>query len=365
MRANEIISVDCIPMRLPFHHWSPAPLFAGKPRDKIDSALVRLQTRDGMVSWGESYCAEPGALKSIFDNLIAPLARNKDAEDPGLLTAMQRILQNLGRSGPIVHALAGLDIALWDLRSKRQGVPLYELLGGKKRNKVRAYASLLQYYDNAERIRSVTAQALNQGYTEIKLHEKTATALAAARAEAGPEIPIMVDTNCAWLPSEAPAAITEMVPLNPYWIEEPLWPPEDHIALKQLKTECGIPLAVGENASNTFAMNRLIIDETVQFIQPSVIKIGISAAHALSQECKDTTVTCAPQVAYFGPGYLASLHLIASQQNEVSLERLYVDLAHVPYGASVPIQNGWVQVLDLPGLGADPEQDLIQGRYSK
>ena len=75
-------------------------------------------------------------------------------------------------------------------------------------------------------------------------------------------------------------------------------------------------------------------------------------------------VACAPQVAYFGPGYLASLHLLAAQRAEASLERLYVELAHVPYGGTVPVTRGWVDLPDGPGLGADPEADLAAGRYA-
>jgi L-alanine-DL-glutamate epimerase-like enolase superfamily enzyme len=365
MPANTIVSVTCIPMRLPFHHWSPAPLFAGRPRDKLDSALVRVQTEDGTVAWGESYCVEPTALIAVFGTLIAPLAVGKDADDADTwLPAVHRTLHNLGRSGPVVHALAGLDIALWDLKAKRARVPLYQLLGGKRRSRVRAYASLLQYYGNAERLDAVTSQALNEGYTEIKLHERTADALAAVRKSTGPGVPIMVDTNCAWLPDEAPAAIDAMKPFDPFWIEEPLWPPEDDRALKHLKHECGVPLAVGENAASTYALKHMIDTESVDYVQPSVIKLGLTAAWQVAQHCVGTRVTCAPQIAFFGPGYLASLHMIAAQEADVALERLYVELAHVPYGQSVPIRNGFVDVPDAPGLGADPEAELAQGRFA-
>jgi L-alanine-DL-glutamate epimerase-like enolase superfamily enzyme len=364
MPANTIVSVTCIPMRLPFHHWAPAPLFAGRPRDKLDSALVRVQTEDGTVAWGESYCVEARALMAVFETLIAPLATGRDADDAALLPGMQRTLHNLGRSGPVVHALAGLDIALWDLRAKRAGVPLYELLGGKRRSRVRVYASLLQYYGSAERLDAVTTQALNEGYTEIKLHERTADALGAVRQAAGPNIPIMVDTNCAWLPDEAPTAIEAMLAHDPFWIEEPLWPPEDDQALKRLKQRSQVPLAVGENAASTYALTQMIDNESVDYVQPSVIKLGLTAAWQIAEHCVGTRVTCAPQVAFFGPGYLASLHLIAAQQADVALERLYVQLAHVPYGETVPIRQGFVDIPDTPGLGADPEIELAQGRYA-
>ena len=364
MSANTITSVTCIPMRLPFHHWSPPPLFAGRPRDKLDSALVRVQTEDGTVAWGESYCVEPRALQAIFETLIAPLACGKQADDPTLLPTMQRVLHNLGRSGPVVHALAGLDIAIWDLRAKREGVPLYALLGGKQRDQVRVYASLLQYYANAPVLEQVTQQALGEGFTEIKLHERTADALAAVRRAVGPDVPVMVDTNCAWLPHEAADAITAMLPYQPFWIEEPLWRPEDEQALAALRQQVNVPLAVGENASCALALQRMVEQECVQYVQPSVIKLGLTAALEISRACAGTSVICAPQVAFFGPGFLASLHLIAAQHTEVSLERLYVELAHVPYGHTVPIENGWLQVPDAPGLGADPEAELAQGRYA-
>lgn len=364
MSANTIVSVTCIPLRLPFHHWSQPPLFAGRPRDKLDSALVRLETQDGSVAWGESYCVEPRALQAIFETLIAPLACGRQADDTTLLPGMQRVLHNLGRSGPVVHALAGMDIALWDLRAKRAGVPLYQLLGGKRRDQVRVYASLLQYYADPVLLEQVTQRALGEGYTEIKLHERTAPAVAAVRQAAGPGVPIMVDTNCAWLPGEAEAAITEMLPSQPFWIEEPIWMPEDAQALAALRQRVPVPLAVGENASCALALKRMVEEACVQYVQPSVIKLGLSAAWDIAQACQGTAVTCAPQVAFFGPGFLASLHLIAAQETEVSLERLYVELAHVPYGRSVPIEGGWLQVPDRPGLGADPEAELAQGRYA-
>ncbi|MCZ2496463.1 mandelate racemase/muconate lactonizing enzyme family protein [Xylophilus sp. Kf1] len=365
MSANDIVSVRCIPMRLPFHHWSKPPLFAGKPRDKLDSALVRLETADGTVAWGESYCVEPRAMQAIFESLVAPLACGRSADDRGLVPAMQRVLHNLGRSGPVLHALAGLDIALWDLRAKREKTPLYQLLGGKKRDRVKVYASLLQYYGDVPLLTEVTQRALSEGYREIKLHERTAEAVGAARASVGKDVPVMVDTNCAWLPSEAEAAIGEMLVHDPFWIEEPIWQPEDEQALGALQRRVPVALAVGENASCAWALKRMVDSAAVRYVQPSVIKLGLTSALDISRACQGTDVTCAPQVAFFGPGFLASLHLIAAQEEEVSLERLYVELGHVPYGNSVPIRDGWLTVPDTPGLGADPEPALTQGRYAQ
>jgi L-alanine-DL-glutamate epimerase-like enolase superfamily enzyme len=205
---------------------------------------------------------------------------------------------------------------------------------------------------------------MNEGFSEIKLHERTADAVAAVRKSVGPDVPVMVDTNCAWLPEEAETAINAMLPYQPFWIEEPIWMPENDQALAALKQKVPVSIAVGENASCAMALKHMVETETVHYVQPSVIKLGLTAAWDIAQSCAGTAVTCAPQVAFFGPGFLASLHLIAAQEAEVSLERLYVELAHVPYGLTVPIERGWVQVPDSPGLGADPEIELARGNFA-
>ncbi len=82
-------------------------------------------------------------------------------------------------------------------------MPVHTLLGGKKRDKVEVYASLIAYGGNIEHVKRNVARALERGYRQIKLHEKTTEAVAATRETTGPDIPIMVDTNCAWLPDAA------------------------------------------------------------------------------------------------------------------------------------------------------------------
>jgi L-alanine-DL-glutamate epimerase-like enolase superfamily enzyme len=94
-------------------------------------------------------------------------------------------------------------------------------------------------------------------------------------------------------------------------------------------------------------------------VQPSVIKLGLTDAWEVAQSTWDTPVTFAPQVAFFGPGYLAALHMLAASRTEASLERLYVELQHTPYAQSVPIVDGRVYVPQGAGLGADPEDSLI------
>src|SRR4029077_10769289 len=128
--------------------------------------------------------------------------------------------------GVLMHALSGLDIALWDIRGKLEGVSVSKLLGGAKRKRVETYASLIQYAGNVENVKRITARALERGYKHIKLHERTPEAVAGARWGTGPDIPIKADTNCPGLPGEADAPVAAMKASNPHWVEEPIWPPE-------------------------------------------------------------------------------------------------------------------------------------------
>ena len=107
-----------------------------------------------------------------------------DIGDVGMTARFERALHNFGRSGPYIYAIAGLDIALWDLRGKIAGAPVHALLGGKKRDQVDVYASLLAYGGKLDDVKRNTSRSLERGYRQIKLHEKTTEAVAASR-EAG------------------------------------------------------------------------------------------------------------------------------------------------------------------------------------
>ena len=195
---DEIISaIDTISLRIPLDIWAPAPMSQGVPRTHVESLYVRVTTSSGVVGWGESFGTARPMVVAAFDNWIRRLAVGQSASDEQLIPRIERMLLSLSRAGPLAHALAGLDIALWDIRGKLAGVPVSTLLGGAKRTHVECYASLLQYSANPEYIKRNTARALERGYRHIKLHERTPEAAAAARDVTGPDIPLMVDTNCA------------------------------------------------------------------------------------------------------------------------------------------------------------------------
>jgi L-alanine-DL-glutamate epimerase-like enolase superfamily enzyme len=360
MNPPRIATITAFPLRIPFDHWSSPPMFAGRPRTTLDTVLVRVTTDQGTVGWGEAYGSFWSAVVPAIDQWVAPLAVGQNVDDVELPARIERTLHNLGRAGATIHAISGLDIALWDIRGKLAGVPVSTLLGGRRRDRIEVYASLLQYNGNAEEIRRVVDRALGEGFRQIKLHERTANAVASARVAAGPNVPLMVDTNCAWLPADAAAAVTEMAPSNLLWIEEPIWPPEDFASLAALRRSAGVPTAIGENAGNALDFKKMLAAACVDYVQPSAIKIGgLTPLWQICTESEAAGTTCAPHSPFFGPGYLATIHVLAAKIQASALERFYCDLAFDPCGGFVPIEAGFLAVPDAPGLGGDPDMDLI------
>src|SRR3954453_12786421 len=163
MRIN---SVESCVVALPFDIGGPAPRFAGKPWDRLEILLVRVETEDGIVGWGEAFghAAIP-STRAALDTIVAPLVIGRDAGDiEALSREILHAVHLLGRNGPFVYAYSGIEIALWDIRGKRAGKPLHALLGDKGggRSELDAYASLL-WYPDTQLVAKNTAAAVARG----------------------------------------------------------------------------------------------------------------------------------------------------------------------------------------------------------
>jgi L-alanine-DL-glutamate epimerase-like enolase superfamily enzyme len=356
---HTIAAIETIALRIPLDIWAPAPMSQGVPRTHVESLYVRVTTGGGVVGWGESFGTARPMVEAAFAHWIRRLAVGQSALDEDLLPRIERMLLSLSRSGPLAHALAGVDIALWDIRGKLAGVPVSTLLGGAKRNRVECYASLLQYYGKSEYLKRNTARALERGYRQIKLHERTPEAVAVARAVTGADIPLMVDTNCAWTPAEAEAAVAAMAPYKPFWVEEPIYPPDDFEALAKLRSATGVPMGIGENATSPRDFRRMVTIGKADYIQPSIVKLGITAMAKVAAEVDVAGATCVPNAFYLGPAFLAVLHCLAAKDKESPLERMFADFGATPFAKTAPVVDGGIDVPTSPGLGADPEDDLI------
>jgi L-alanine-DL-glutamate epimerase-like enolase superfamily enzyme len=357
---HTITAIDTVALRIPLDIGAPPPVSQGVPRTHVESLYVRVTTSRGVVGWGEAFGTARPMVIAAFDHWIRRLAVGQGADDQELVARLARMLLSLSRSGPLASALAALDIALWDIRGKIEGVPVSTLLGGAKRSRVECYASLLQYYGHAEHLKRNTTRALERGYRHVQLHERTAEAVAIARAAVGPDIPLMVDTNCAWTPDEAEAAVTAMAPSKPFWVEEPIYPPEDLQALATLRAATGVPFGVGENATSFAEFGNMVMIGRADYVQPSLVKIGITAMARVAADVERLGAVCTPNAFYIGPAYLAALHCVAAKEKESPLERMFADFGATPFARTVPVIDGAVEVPRGPGLGADPEDELIE-----
>jgi D-galactarolactone cycloisomerase len=361
-----IKSVESCVVALPFDMGGPKPPFAGRPWDHLEILLVRLETEDGLVGWGEAFghAAIP-ATRAALDSVVAPLVIGREADDIERLSGeILHAVHLLGRNGPFVYAYSGIEIALWDIRGKRAGKPLHALLGdkGATRHELDAYASLLRYADPMLVARN-TAAACARGYRFIKLHQVTREDVLAAKAAPGAGgAAIMLDVNCAWSVAEAHGKAQSLKGDGLMWLEEPVFPPEDVHGLAEIRRD-GVPIAAGENVAGVFGFRALMDAGAIDIAQPSVTKIGgIGEMLRVIELGRARGVQVTPHCAYFGPGFLASLHIIAALIEVPLVEVLWLDMEANPFDPWVRPVNGRLRVPQGAGLGCDPDPAIV-ARY--
>jgi D-galactarolactone cycloisomerase len=357
----KITRIETLVLNLPLVIDAATPMLHGHPRTSIDMLLVRVETDAGLTGWGEAFGHRIfHATRAAIDTLLAPLCVGRDPLQIAALNEdLQRVLHGVGRNGPTIYGLSGIDIALWDIAGKAAGAPVHRLLGGSARPTLPAYASLLRYGD-ADAVAHYTEQALGRGYRHVKLHEITVPEITAARAVAGPGLPIMVDTNCPWTVPEAVAMARRLAALDLYWLEEPVWPPENVAGLAAVRTQGGIPTAAGENYGTAWDFRRAFEAGAITYAQPSVTKIGgITEMRRVMALADLFGVPVIPHSAYFGPGLLASIHCIAALAPAGLVERFYCDFEENPLGDAIHPRDGHLAVPQGPGLGVDPDPRLL------
>ena len=358
----KITRVSSVVYRQQIEGSGPKPKFAGEPRNTYETLLVRVETDAGIVGWGEAFPHRVWAgIRSFVDTLIAPACVGADPSDiSALMAKLFKHTYSVGRAGPVMFALSGLDIALWDILGKAANLPIYKLLGGTQCAKLPAYASLLKYADTGVVVRT-SEEALGRGYSELKVHETGRSEITAAakllRQHNGGSL--MVDVNAPWNLQEALAAAAPLRELGLKWLEEPVWPPEDFRAASEI-SKSGVPVAIGENVLSPTDFARLIETRAVDYIQPSVAKIGgISVMRDIYALANQASVAVAPHSAYFGPGLIATAHLVAALSRAPMVERLYSDLSDSPFGDWYVPKDGFLTLPQGPGLGIEPDLRLL------
>lgn len=362
----KITRVEAVPLSIPSRYGADSWALGSGGWRALDFCLVRVQTDAGITGWGEAFAYScRRAVAAAVNDMIAPIALGHDAADiEGLHALIQKRLHIFGRFGITAFALSGLDIALWDIAGKAAGKPLHALLGGAKRASLECYASLLRYADNVL-VAKYCEQAAGEGFRAIKLHEVSEPVIAAARAAVPRDRALLLDVNCEWSVAEASAVGRRLAPLGLAWFEEPVFPPEDGAGLRAVGEACGLPIAAGENCCFATQFQALFDAKAVQYAQPSVTKVGgVTEFRRVAGLAAAKVVELAPHSPYFGPGALATLHLIAALAPQARFEYFYLWADASLYGDALSPRQGILPVPQGPGLGVEPDPEVMQ-RFRK
>lgn len=335
------------------------------------AVLIRVCDPDGVVGYGEVWCnfPEPAAeyRSTIVGDLLAPQLIGRTWPHPGaifdhLTSATRTVALQAGEQGPFSHAIAGIDIAIWDMTARRTGRPLHRFLKPDARDRVPAYASGIGPKEALAQV----LEARSSGHRAFKLkvgfdREIDLTNLASLRQELGAETVIAVDANQAWSTRMAASRCREMARYSPAWLEEPIGADRHPDAWRILSKTSDIPLAAGENVYGDGGFNRMIEQTPVTIIQPDVTKWGgISGCLPVARRIIASGRRFFPHYLGGGIGLLASAHLLAAAGGDGLLE---VDCNPNPLrkGLATPfpaLTDGRLLIEDQPGLGVRPTESI-------
>ena len=330
--------------------------------------IVQVTTDEGITGIGQSFATlssnSAATVAKAIETMVKPKAIGRDPTAiAALWDEMYQAFYSVGRSGITIAALSGFEIALWDIKGKALHTPVYQLLGGPAHNKLRAFASLSQYTRPTEAGRASEVVA-EKGYTALKLHMNDVDSLAAVRKSVGGGMDVMVDlsADCHWDPATAVRKGQEFEKYNPYWYEQPVFPHDDYYGLAYVRSKLSIPLATGEDEYTVHGFNRLIETRAVDYLQPSITKIG-----GILQEKKVFTMAgafnlrVAPNCWSTGPAMAATIHVCFSEPDAFIIETP-VDLPETPILVTSisPPKKGYWNLPESPGLGIDFDERKLQ-----
>lgn len=344
-----------------------------------DTCLIRIDTDEGITGWGEVDSA-PTVVAAIIEaplshqiaNGLANALRGQDALALDVcMAAMQQAANYYGRTGAGSHAMAGVNLALWDIAGKACGRPVYQLLGGPHKTSFRAYCSIL-FGDSAEATYDLARQHADLGFTAIKFgwgpmgqSEALDVALVqAARRGAGEDVDILVDAGQVWDWKTALTRARQFEEFGIFWLEEPLHP-EDVAGYARLSDASPVPIAAGEAESRYVDFERLMRDGRLDWIQPDPGRCGISTMVEVGRLAHRMHTKVVNHSFKSGITISASLHALAAVPHGDIFEFCMADspLRHEVTRERFDIDsNGLVHVPEAPGLGVTINEDTI-ARY--
>ena len=341
--------------------------------------ILRIQTDEGIEGIGESSML---SSDPIVESLIQEWSENYlVGKDPlaGQVHWTRLHQDNLGRGGRLYSTvLSGIDIALWDLRGKILGVPVYQLLGGPFRNKLRVYAN--GWYTNPaspELIAEEAKKVVEMGYTAMKFDpfgkiayttispeeaQLSVDRVAAVREAVGPNVDILIEVHARFNVYTAVGLARRMEQYRPFWYEEPV-SQENTNEMRQVRDRINIPVATGERLYLKFPFFDLVKNEAVDILQPDICNAGgITELHKIGTMAEAQHVMMAPHNTNSAVGTVASFHLDTAMPNFL-IQEYHAEFYEPHYFQVVqglPRQkDGYVNLPEGPGLGISLDDELL------
>jgi D-galactarolactone cycloisomerase len=338
---------------------------------KRDAVIVKVTTSGGVTGWGEAHHGRAHtAVAKLIETTLKQLILNLDADNVvGIWDRMYRFqLASHGMGAGACLAMSGIDMALWDIRGKALGLPLYKLLGGSKKA-IPAYAGGVSLgYQDPEKLIEEARKSLDQGYKAIKLRVGDSVArdiqrMRAVRKAFGDELAILTDANIGYELDEVRRVMPAMDELGIGWLEEP-FPAHDHRSYREAKA-CGrTPLAAGENHYTRFEFDRVIEDGAITILQPDLSKSGgITECLRIAAMASAQKLPVHPHSSMTGLNHAASIHFLAAIDNggyfegDVSQSNKFRDELVANPGKVDKDGNVWP--LDRPGLGLEVDEEFL------
>ncbi|MES2959885.1 MAG: mandelate racemase/muconate lactonizing enzyme family protein [Pseudomonadota bacterium] len=329
------------------------------------SVLIRVTVDDGTVGWGETYgLIAPEAVTAIIDDVLGPLILGRDPRDVVVINEdLYDLMRVRGASGGFWgDAIAGIDIALWDLFGKLVGQPVVKLLGGQRLERVPAYVSGLPRATLAERV-DLARDFVVRGFSAVKYaaavsFEGIVDEMRLLREALGPEVRLMVDLHWKFNAQEAVQLIDRLVPFDPYFVEAPC-APEDREGQAHVGARVRVPLALGEEWPTVHEYRPRFESRAMAIAQPEMAHTGISQFMQIGRMAHAFHMKVIPHASIgIGIYQAASLHAAAALPNVPMHEYQHSvfdrNLAYVT--TAMRCERGAFALPEGPGLGIEPSK---------
>jgi len=331
------------------------------------SVFVEVFTDEGLIGLGSCLGGPPGALRAIVEDVIAPTIRGQDPFNIEALWQQVftgRIMRLSGPHSLGVAALSGVDVALWDIKGKALGVPIYQLLGGACRDPVRVYASSV-YWQTPETAAVDARRLVDAGFTAVKLKvgsdaRRDIATVAAVREAIGDDVDLFVDANLCYTFKLAMEVVRELERHRVFWFEEPM-PFTDIDGHKKLTDATSVRIATGENMYTRIGFREVVNQRAADIVQPDITRCGgITEARKIAAMAGGNGLLFAPHSFGDAACQLATLHVIASCPEALIME---MDITYNPLrtdlgGTLLQVDNGFINLPTAPGLGIELTEDI-------